>query len=323
MNPFSQLRELAAQLQHPAVRDLAWVLLSQPLLIEADWLQRHPLAASGWAQVPEQLADWLQRLDQDPSALDAWLAHASSRRLGLYYEKLWQFTLQAAPGVELLAANVAIRQGGQTLGEMDLLIRDTSGDHHIELACKFYLGPQHCSGLDPANWLGPGGQDRLGLKLEHLRQHQLPLSRSPQGEAVLADWHVESVQAELWLGGYLFYPWPSSCAAPLGAHSEHLRGLWLHRAQWPSFAAQTAAARWQVLPRSRWLAPARADENSSLTLAQLELYLQQSAEYRAPLLLVQLEQRLSGDWHEVQRLFLVADTWPQEPAVEPEATADV
>ncbi|MBX9753750.1 MAG: DUF1853 family protein [Pseudomonadaceae bacterium] len=310
MNPFSQLSELAAHLQHPAVRDLAWVLLSQPLLLEADWPQRHPLTASDWAQEPAKLAGWLQRLDQDPSALDAWLARTSNRRLGLYYEKLWQFALQAAPGVELLAANVAIRQGGQTLGEMDLLIRDADGDHHIELACKFYLGPLHCSGLDPANWLGPGGQDRLGLKLAHLRQHQLPLSSSPLGGAALTDWHIEAVQAELWLGGYLFYPWPSSCAPPQGAHTEHLRGYWLHRAQWPSFAAQAAPARWQVLPRSRWLASARADEDSSLTLAQLELYLQQSADSPAPLLLVQLKQRDSGAWHEVQRLFLVKNDWP-------------
>ena len=310
MNPFNHLHKLPSQLQQPAVRDLAWTLIAPPLLSDALWPQRHPLAASGWAQVPEQLAEWLQHLDQDPSALDAWLARASNRRLGLYYEKLWQFALQAASGVELLAANVAIRQGGQTLGEMDLLIRDADGDHHIELACKFYLGPQHCSGLDPANWLGPGGQDRLGLKLEHLRQHQLPLSSSPQGGAALADWQVESVQAELWLGGYLFYPWPNSCAPPQGAHAEHLRGYWLHRAHWPSFAAQATPARWQVLPRSRWLAPARADQDSSLTLAQLGLYLQQSAEYRAPLLLVQLEQRASGDWYEVQRLFLVKNDWP-------------
>src|SRR3990167_2119469 len=121
MNPFSHLSKLPRLLQQPAVRDLAWTLIAPPLLSDALWPQRHPLAASDWAQVPEQLADWLQRLDQDPSALDAWLARASNRRLGLYYEKLWQFALQAAPGVELLAANVAIRQGGQTLGEMDLL----------------------------------------------------------------------------------------------------------------------------------------------------------------------------------------------------------
>ena len=89
-----------------------------------------------------------------------------------------------------------------------------------------------------------------------------------------------------------------------------MRGYWLHRAHWPSFAAQATPARWQVLPRSRWLAPARADQDSSLTLAQLGLYLQQSAEYRAPLLLVQLEQRASGDWYEVQRLFLVKNDWP-------------
>lgn len=310
MNPFSQLSELSTQLQHPAVRDLAWVLTSQPLLLKADWPQRHPLAASGWVKAPEQLASWLQQLDQDASALETWLARTSNRRLGLYYEKLWQFALQAAPDVALLAANVAIRQDGQTLGEMDLLSRDADGDHHIELACKFYLGHQHDNGLDPINWIGPGGQDRLGLKLKHLCQRQLPLSSSPQAEQVLNDWQIELVRAELWLGGYLFYPWPNSCAPPLGAHADHSRGIWLHRRQWPSFVAQTTAARWQVLPRSRWLAPARADEDSSLTLAELELHMQHSADSPEPLLLVQLEQQHSGDWHEVQRLFLVKDDWP-------------
>ena len=61
MNPFSQLHELPRQLRHPAVRDLAWTLLSAPLLQHADWPQRHPLSASTWAQTPGLLADWLRQ----------------------------------------------------------------------------------------------------------------------------------------------------------------------------------------------------------------------------------------------------------------------
>ena len=310
MNPFSLLQQLPAQLQQSSVRDLAWTLIAPPLLLDAQWPQRHPLAGSHWAHEPAKLTDWLRQLDEDASTLETWLARSSNRRLGLYYEKLWQFAVQNAPDVQLLAANVAIRQGANTLGEMDLLSRDGDGDHHTELACKFFLGPEHACASEPLNWLGPSGQDRLGLKLAHLRQRQLPLSSRPEAQAALASLHIRDVQAELWLGGYLFYPWPSGCAMPRGAHPQHLRGHWLYRRQWPEFAAQTNQARWQVLPRSRWLAPARANQDSSLTLAQLELYLQQSAEFRAPLLLVQLEQQASGDWHEVQRLFLVKNDWP-------------
>ncbi|MFU1922732.1 DUF1853 family protein, partial [Klebsiella pneumoniae] len=52
--------------------------------------------------------------------------------------------------VRLIAANLPVRDGGHTLGELDLLLRDDDGIHHLELAIKLYLGPQ--SG--PGDWLG-------------------------------------------------------------------------------------------------------------------------------------------------------------------------
>ena len=80
MNPFSQLHELPRQLRHPAVRDLAWTLLSAPLLQHADWPQRHPLSASTWAQTPGLLADWLRQQEHDSGALEQWLARTHHRR---------------------------------------------------------------------------------------------------------------------------------------------------------------------------------------------------------------------------------------------------
>ncbi|WP_265309277.1 DUF1853 family protein, partial [Pseudomonas aeruginosa] len=44
------------------------------------------------------------------------------RSLGLYYEHLWQFALEQAPDVRLIAANLPVRDGGHTLGELDLLL---------------------------------------------------------------------------------------------------------------------------------------------------------------------------------------------------------
>jgi hypothetical protein len=312
MNLFSSLRQLPAQLQQPNVRDLAWTLIAAPLLVDAQCLQRHPLASSAWAEEPTALADWLQQLDLDPGPLDTWLARSSNRRLGLYYEKLWQFALNAAGSVQLLAANVAIRQGANTLGEIDLLSRDAQGDHHTELACKFFLGPPHACGQEPLNWLGPGGQDRLGLKLAHLRQRQLPLSSRAEAQTVLAGLGIHALQAELWLGGYLFYPWPSGCSMPYGAHPQHLRGHWIYQRQWLDFAAQNTSGRWQILPRGRWLAPARTVQVNCLSLAQLTEQLNAAGTQPSPRLVVQLEWRADGDWHEVQRLFVVHDAWPDE-----------
>ncbi|MDV3443993.1 DUF1853 family protein, partial [Pseudomonas otitidis] len=39
-----------------------------------------------------------------------------------------------------------VRQQGKTLGEMDLLLQDDHGIHHVELAIKLYLGPQAAGG---------------------------------------------------------------------------------------------------------------------------------------------------------------------------------
>lgn len=311
MTPFPSLTALPQHLHHPNVRDLAWVLLAPPLLKDVACLQRHPLSASGWVSAPEHLADWLQQLDQAPQPLTDWLAQHSIRRLGLYYERLWQFALMAAPGIKLLAANLAIRQGGHTLGELDLLILDDLGVHHQELAIKLYLGPQQGNARDAGQWLGPGSEDRLALKLDHLCNHQLPLAQRPEARAALTALGIGDVQSQLWLAGYLFYPWLSHCEAPEGAFVGHLQGQWVHRRDWRAFLRESKSGCWQPIPRERWLAPARMGADLLWSEAQLEEWVETLEPDSQARLLVRLEVGRDGDWQEVERVFLVADTWPQ------------
>lgn len=313
MTPFPSLADLPAQLRQPAVRDLAWTLLSPPLLVQTPWPQRHPLSASGWSQRPGALADWLLSLDADSRALQHWLSQSSVRRLGLYYERLWQFALHAAPGVEVLAANLPIRQQGHTLGELDMLLRDEQGVHHLELAIKLYLGPQQASGADPAHWLGPGSHDRLDIKLDHLGRHQLPLSARDEARSALAELDIQQAQAALWLGGYLFYPWNQVCAAPQGGNPQHLSGRWLHRRDWPQFAALQDAGHWQPLPRQAWLASARIEPQELWTSEQFAQWLAALAPGANAQLLVRVEEE-NAIWRERERVFLVNDDWPLQTA---------
>ncbi|MCP8466617.1 DUF1853 family protein [Pseudomonas sp. ZM23] len=300
------LEELMRDLRHPQVRDLAWTLLSPSLLQPGSPSLRHPLSATGWYREPTSLATWLRQQERAPERLLTELGAAPRQRLGRYYERLWQYALAQAPDLRLLAANLPVRENGHTLGELDLLLEDDEGLHHVELAIKLYLGP---SPAGPDTWLGPGAEDHLLRKIEHFYQHQLPLSTTPEGLSVVRTVSDSLPSAEFWLGGYLFYPWPEGCSAPARINCDHLRGRWLHRRDWPDYR-RCAAPGWRMLPRSQWLAPAAFDEQEQWSEQDFDTWLKQLPEDGFPQMLVRLARQ--GDrWLEEERLFLVGDRWPQ------------
>lgn len=243
-----------AALRDPAVRDLAWLLFN-PDLLQPD-LPRAPLARP-WESEHELATTlaWLETLERAPHALHRALAGARLTRLGRYAEALLGWFLVQGPTARLVAANVALRHAGRTLGECDFLLETGSGKRlHWELAVKCYLHAGEGRGL-LADFVGPNLLDRFDLKRAHLLDHQLPLSARDEFASLglQGPWH-----AQMFVKGWLFHEAPAHTTQPdaLELAPGYPRGWWVTRSAWSDFAA-AEAAHWCVLPRLAWLAPRR------------------------------------------------------------------
>lgn len=243
----------------PAVRDLAWLLFS------ADLLRAQPLAplAEPWTGEEEAstAAAWLEQLDSKPASLHAALDATRVTRLGRYAETLLGWYLADGPAPRLVAANIALRRAGLTLGECDFLVQTSDAQRlHWELAVKCYLHAGVEEGAAPglADFVGPNLRDRFDLKLAHLLDHQLRLSAREEFAwlGYQGPW-----LAQMFVKGWLFYRAGKGAGAapddPPELAARHGRGWWVTHADWTDFADREGVDGWSVLPRLTWLAPRR------------------------------------------------------------------
>ncbi len=305
-------------LRNSAVRDLAWCCFSAPMMSNL------PDCNATIFPLHSPLdREWLRELDQAPQHLFDHLQTLKSSRLGIYYEALWHFYFQHHPEWELLRHNLQVDRKGITLGAFDFLCRRGDTYWHIETAVKFYL----CAATDPAqqhhwhHWIGPGGEDRLDLKLNHLRNHQLPLHQLPEGDAALRSVFPQALHwnTGLCLQGYLFSAL-SHPAQPEFSHPDHGHGHWVRLAELYTYLKDAPADEWAILERRQWLAPAQVNEaqligcDALFDIARADLH----ANGR-PLLVAQMGRRrkdLGGDCAdecvEQSRFFVTPDDWPHQ-----------
>ncbi|MGF6753942.1 DUF1853 family protein [Paraburkholderia sp. GAS334] len=300
-------------LRDAVVRDLAWLLFSP------DLLRAQPPAgmlARLFETAAEETAtiDWLCALDAAPESLHRHIAASRITRLGRYAECLLGWFLQHGPAARLVAANIALRRAGVTLGECDFLVETASGRRlHWELAVKCYL---HAGDgrSELADYVGPNLQDRFDLKLSHLLDHQLPLSAR---EEFVTLGHRGPWEPQMFIKGWLFYGVTDSDA---GSRHEapqidpaHARGWWSTRADWPAFAATQADA-WKVLPRLEWLAPRRYEARGAspeTAFVDAATLFTQFERQTGPTMVAAFALDEAGRWIEQSRGFVVPDDWPR------------
>jgi len=287
----------------PHVRALAW-LLDAPDLLDPQAPQWQGRIAS---LADADLAPWLAELDQQPQKLQdlhSYIGSLPSTRLGLYAEKLLAFYFERRQ--LLVAHSVQVRASkNDTVGEFDFLLR-FGGDW--EFASKFYLLETSGDSLQVDDFIGRDMADSLGSKMQKLLHQQLALSQHPAARAHLSE---TVVSAQVLMKGWLFYPDQRHPAAVPGVSANACRGYWCGM---PDLQMDEAAG-YYLLPRQRWLAPAKVASEDVRSAAQMKLLL---SDYFAgdgsPVLLITL--RPEGDFSlETDRGFVVPPDWARHAAV--------
>lgn len=307
------------KLNHPLVRDLAWCIFSPSLTLGES--AKHSRANQ---LVTPLEFEWLTKIDLAPQALSQWMSSCPSTRLGIRFERFWQFwwNEQSLASDEHLF-NRQIHQKGKTIGEVDALHFDGARHTltHSELAVKFYLAVPQATELKyddsgaavPGGyyWLGPNLNDRLDLKWSQLTTHQLQVARNNLAALELPEhWLWDTLQTEAIVRGRLFYP--MGCDRTITQPTEyinpqHLAGYWLN---FDAFE-HLAPAHWLLVEHQQWFAPLQTKDETAL-LDNTEMLMKLSRHFessRRPIQIAEMTQGCDG-WHERARAFVMPNQWP-------------
>ncbi len=308
--------QVLEQLVHPAVRDLAWAVFSEDLILaESVGSASHSLERCGLSQLTPAREAWLRQLDRSPDALLAHVSAVREQRLGLYFESLWHFFLDSDPESDLLAHNLPVREGGRTVGEFDCLYRCRKRDQvvHLELAVKFYLytgAGSGGTGDGRADWLGPGRRDRLDRKLDHLATRQTRLADDSGARRLLEARGLVPGRREVAVKGRLFRRTDQACLPPPGFNPAQSLLNWVTPDTLNELLTDKHAAYALILPRRCWLSPLHLSEAPIPDLLPLcpdrgvALQRQLANECR-PVLVASLD----NEYRERQRFFVAPAGW--------------
>ena len=295
-------------LKNAHVRALAW-LLDAPDLLDAGAERWQGKIASLPANAADACRDWLLQLDDNPSALDAFLGVHRFTRLGRYAENLlaWYFEHQHT----LFAHGMQVRAGKEeTIGEFDFLLQHGDALLHWEFATKFYLlysdDPSLASVQQADYFIGPNLADTLGRKIRKILDRQLLLGTHPAAQALLPR---PLAHAQALVKGWLFYRRGEvPDLQKVGVSPAHCHGWWCTLQELPEHIGEAGA----MIPRIAWMAPARLPSDQGLRLPEMENALRvQFAQDSMPVMVAVLT-REGDEWIETDRGFVVPDEWQQQ-----------
>ncbi len=113
-------------------------------------------------------------------------------RLGHQMEYVFNQLIEYCATYQVLLHNLPIRQGKQTLGEIDFILKDVATDKlvHVELTYKFYIiNPEITEPIH--RLIGPNKRDMFFTKMEKIKNQQFQLLHSKEGSKTLSDNEID------------------------------------------------------------------------------------------------------------------------------------
>ncbi|WP_416382051.1 DUF1853 family protein [Maribacter sp. BPC-D8] len=158
-------------------------------------------------------------------------------RLGHQMEYVCKQLLDTSDAYEVLLHNMPIRDGKQTIGEIDFILKETATQQliHVELTYKFYLIDTAIE--NPIHQLvGPNRSDAFYKKLEKIKNNQFSLIHTSIGQKALLEKGIDTtnIKQQVCYKAQLFQPYKiaSLDISPINTHC--IVGYWLRMAKFNS-----------------------------------------------------------------------------------------
>ncbi len=285
------------------VEDFLWVVNSPTLLKENTF----------FPSVIEKLA--VNEIPYDLSNLNQFIESRNTVLLGKYFEALWEYYLRCLPQIETIFANKQVSVKGNTIGEIDYLIKLNQTVYHLEVAGKFYLAYKNVAEWE--NFIGPNCIDNLGKKAAKSINEQLKLTQTGAGKELLEKVGIDTdkVIPKFLLKGYIFYHINHFCnkdyIMPEYANPNHCRGWWCKYSEFMKSAAILSDV-WVLPERKKWMPKVLVNEKSeilsqSMFLDAVNKYFESNS---YPLLVAAVDP--DNGFNEVSRGFITSNKWPHD-----------
>lgn len=236
---------------------------------------------------------------------------AMNHKVGLYFELLVEFLISDVLQAKMIHRGQQVVENGRTVGEVDFIFEHDSLTWHLETAVKFYLFVP-AAGTAAEQLVGPNSNDSFAAKMDRLFSHQLTLSQAA---------FPNVTKRAAFVKGRIFYPHDVAAADSFSSmmsvasdqlSAGHETGVWCRAADCHDVLGKTKLNRYEIRRKPHWLADAHRPITFASLLSSVEMtaYLSQHFQKsNRPLMLSSLRET-DGCFAEVDRIFVVDDTWP-------------